>query len=141
GRRGGCRHRAWWAGQPRRRGRAGGGEAGRGGGHRPQRRRRAPAGRGAGARGVGRPAVVGAPDLSVDVASVRAGGQTVPEGTLIAINGTGGEVVLGRPRIAPAAAGPHLDRLLEWADEVSGGSSGRSEAERLDAARAVLLPG
>jgi pyruvate, orthophosphate dikinase len=93
------------------------------------------------ARAMGRPAVVGATDLSVDVASVRAGGQTVPEGTLIAIDGTGGEVVLGRPRIVTAAAGPHLDRLLEWADEVSGGSSGRSEAERLNAARAVLLPG
>jgi pyruvate,orthophosphate dikinase len=93
------------------------------------------------ARAMGRPAVVGAADLSVDVASVRAGGQTVPEGTLIAIDGTGGEVVLGRPRIVTAAAGPHLDRLLEWADEVSGGSSGRSKAERLNAARAVLLPG
>ena len=93
------------------------------------------------ARAMGRPAVVGAADLSVAVASVRAGGQTVPEGTLIAIDGTGGEVVLGRPRIVTAAAGPHLDRLLEWADEVSGGSSGRSEAERLNAARAVLLPG
>ncbi|MFL6101764.1 MAG: pyruvate, phosphate dikinase [Actinomycetes bacterium] len=93
------------------------------------------------ARAMGKPAVVGATDLSVDVASVRAGGQTVPEGALIAIDGTGGEVVLGRPRIVTAAAGPHLDRLLEWADEVSGGSPGRGEAERLNAARAVLLPG
>jgi pyruvate,orthophosphate dikinase len=74
--------------------------------------------------------------------AVRAGGRTVPEGALIAIDGTGGEVVLGRPRIVTAAAGPHLDRLLEWADEVSGdNSTDRDEAARLGAAHAVLRRG
>jgi pyruvate,orthophosphate dikinase len=94
------------------------------------------------ARAMGRPAVVGAADLSVDVASVRAAGQTVvPEGTLIAIDGTGGEVVLGSARTVTAAADPHLERLLGWADDVSGGSSDRGEAERLSAAHAVLRRG
>ena len=92
------------------------------------------------ARAMGRPAVVGIADLTVDVAgaAVRAGGRTVPEGTRIAIDGTGGEVVVGSPRIVTTAAGPHLHRLLGWADEVSGGTPDRPEAERLAAAHAVL---
>jgi pyruvate, orthophosphate dikinase len=95
------------------------------------------------ARAMGKPAVVGVADLMVDVAggSVRAGGRTVPEGTVIAIDGTGGEVVLGRPRIATAARDPHLERLLEWADQVSGGGSDGGEAARLGAAHAALLHG
>jgi pyruvate,orthophosphate dikinase len=94
------------------------------------------------ARAMGKPAVVGVTDLTVDVAdaSVRAGGHTIPEGTLITIDGTGGEVVIGSPRIVTAASDPHLHRLLEWADEVSGGTSDRPEAERLSAAHAVLRP-
>jgi len=92
------------------------------------------------ARAMGKPAVVGIADLTVDVAgaAVRAGGRTVPEGTRIAIDGTGGEVVVGSPRIVTTAAGPHLHRLLGWADEVSGGTPDRPEAERLAAAQAVL---
>jgi pyruvate,orthophosphate dikinase len=92
------------------------------------------------ARAMGKPAVVGIADLTVDVAgaAARAGGRTVPEGTRIAIDGTGGEVVVGSPRIVTTAAGPHLHRLLDWADEVSGGTPDRPEAERLAAAQAVL---
>ncbi|GAA2085462.1 pyruvate, phosphate dikinase [Actinomadura alba] len=92
------------------------------------------------ARAMGRPAVVGATDLTVDVlgASVRAGGRTVPEGTLITIDGTGGEVVIGSARVVTAENDPHPHRLLEWADEVSGGDPDRDEAERLSAAHAVL---
>ncbi|GAA4188261.1 hypothetical protein GCM10022252_23180 [Streptosporangium oxazolinicum] len=103
------------------------------------------------ARAMGKPAVVGASDLTVDVAAacVRAGGRTLPEGTLITIDGTGGEVLVGGHRPATATADSHLHRLLEWADEVSGDGSdgsdgsgrdsGRDEVERLTAARAVLL--
>lgn len=57
----------------------------------------------------------------------------MPEGTLITIDGTGGEVVIGSPGIVTAANDPHLHRLLEWADEVSGGNSDRNEAERISA--------
>ncbi|MGJ6964247.1 pyruvate, phosphate dikinase [Streptosporangium sp. G11] len=93
------------------------------------------------ARAMGKPAVVGAADLTVDVAAacVRAGGRTLPEGTLITIDGTGGEVLVGGHRTATATTDSHLRRLLEWADEVSGDDSDRDEAERLTAARAVLL--
>jgi pyruvate,orthophosphate dikinase len=92
------------------------------------------------ARAMGKPAVVGITDLTVDVAgaAVRAGGRTIPEGTCVAIDGTGGEVVGGSPRVVTSAAGPHLHRLLGWADEVSDGTPGRPEAERLAAAQAVL---
>ncbi|GII05666.1 pyruvate, phosphate dikinase [Planobispora takensis] len=93
------------------------------------------------ARSMGRPAVVGAADLTVEAAAarVRAGGRTLPEGALITIDGTGGEVVAGTPRVVTAPADPHLHRLLEWADEISGGGPGRDDAGRLTAARAVLL--
>jgi pyruvate, orthophosphate dikinase len=92
------------------------------------------------ARAMGKPAVVGAADLAVDVAAaaVRARGHTVPEGTLVTIDGTGGEVVVGSPRVVTAAAGPHLPRLLEWADDVAGGNAARDAAGRLGAAHAVL---
>ena len=95
------------------------------------------------ARSMGKPAVVGATGLTVDVAggAVRAGGRTVPEGTRITIDGTGGEVVLGSPRVVTAATDPHLDRLLGWADEIAGGHAGRDEAGRLRAAHAVLRRG
>jgi pyruvate, orthophosphate dikinase len=93
------------------------------------------------ARAMGKPAVVGVAGLSVAGASARAGGRAVPEGTSIAIDGTGGEVVLGTPQVATTAADPHLRRLLEWADEASGDKTGRDEAERLDAAHAALRRG
>jgi pyruvate, orthophosphate dikinase len=71
---------------------------------------------------------------------VLAAGRTIPEGTLVTIDGTGGEIVLGSAGIDTAPADVHLKRLLAWADEVSGGSAG-GEVERLGAARAVLLQG
>ncbi len=92
------------------------------------------------ARSMGKPAVVGAADLTVDVAAacVRAGGRTVGEGTLITIDGTGGEVAVGNPGVVTGAGDGHVRRLLEWADEVSGDASPRSDADRLTAARAAL---
>ncbi|MER5619846.1 pyruvate, phosphate dikinase [Streptosporangium sp. NPDC002544] len=93
------------------------------------------------ARAMGKPAVVGIGDLTVDIASVRAGGRTIGEGTLVTIDGTGGEVALGSPRIVTTTAGVHLRRLLEWADDVSGDHSERDEARRLGAAHAVLRHG
>ncbi|HEX8628617.1 MAG TPA: pyruvate, phosphate dikinase [Catenuloplanes sp.] len=94
------------------------------------------------ARAMGKPVVVGARDLTVDAAAgcVRAGGRTVHDGTLITIDGTSGEVVVGRARTVTAATDRHLRRLLDWADDVCGDTSQRGEAERLRAARAVLDP-
>ncbi|NGN70168.1 pyruvate, phosphate dikinase [Streptomyces sp. A7024] len=71
------------------------------------------------ARSMGKPAVVGAADLTVDATGIRAAGRTLPEGTLIAIDGTGGEVAVGTPRIVASAADPHLRRLLDWAADLS----------------------
>ncbi|ANZ40318.1 pyruvate, phosphate dikinase [Lentzea guizhouensis] len=78
------------------------------------------------ARSMGKPGVVGVGRL--DLAA----------GTLVTIDGTSGEVVLGTPEIVTTAADTHLHRLLEWADEVSGDDSERPETERLEAAQAVL---
>ncbi|MGY3676841.1 pyruvate, phosphate dikinase [Streptomyces sp. TE33382] len=93
------------------------------------------------ARSMGKPAVVGAANLTVDAADgcVRAGGRTLPEGTLIAVDGTGGEVVVGEPRIAESSTDPQLHQLLGWADDVAGDTTtGRNEFERLTSAQAAL---
>jgi pyruvate,orthophosphate dikinase len=57
---------------------------------------------------------------------------------VIAVDGTSGEVVLGRPRLTEAAADPRLHRLLAWADAVAGTTAEHGEAVRLSAAQAVL---
>ncbi|MDA0563157.1 pyruvate, phosphate dikinase [Streptomonospora sp. S1-112] len=97
------------------------------------------------ARTLGTPAVVGAAGLVVGAegGGIRAGGRTVPEGTLVAVDGTGGEIVLGRPPVVAGAADAHLGRLLTWADAVAGAdaasdSPGGDDAARLAAAHAVL---
>ncbi|WP_442941167.1 PEP/pyruvate-binding domain-containing protein [Nocardia sp. NBC_00403] len=93
------------------------------------------------ARAMSKPAVVGVTDLIVDAASVRCGERTLPEGTLVTIDGTSGAVTIGSPRIATAVPDPYLHQLLEWADKVSGNHSPRNETERLATARVVLLRG
>ena len=86
------------------------------------------------ARAMGKPAVVGAATLTVDATGVRAGDRVFPEGTLITIDGSGGEVVLGDVGTTPPTADPHLDRLLAWADDISGDQSPRPDTDRLIAA-------
>ncbi|MBG0564338.1 PEP/pyruvate-binding domain-containing protein [Actinoplanes aureus] len=73
------------------------------------------------ARSMGKPAVVAAAALTVDAAAgcVRAGDRTVPEGTFITIDGTGGEVVLGDPGTTAGTEDPHLSRLLSWTDRAA----------------------
>jgi pyruvate,orthophosphate dikinase len=92
------------------------------------------------ARAMGKAAVVDASGLTVDAEAgcARVGGRVVPEGTLITIDGTGGEVAAGDPGIAATLADDHLHRLLGWADEVSGDRSARPDEERLGAAHARL---
>ncbi|MFF0745458.1 pyruvate, phosphate dikinase [Streptomyces sp. NPDC004111] len=99
------------------------------------------------ARAMGKPAVVGAARLVVeDGVHVRVGPRTLPEGALVAVDGTGGEVVVGDPPLAPATADPRWERLLGWADEIAGGAAGgddvphlEDDVRRLEAARSVLL--
>ncbi|MFQ6226899.1 pyruvate, phosphate dikinase [Nocardia sp. NPDC002869] len=91
------------------------------------------------ARALGKPAVVRVTGLSVDATSIRTPENTFPEGTLIAIDGTTGEVTAGTPHIHTPATDPHLHRLLEWADRVSGDHTRREDTERLAAAHSALL--
>lgn len=92
------------------------------------------------ARSMGKPAVVGVADLTVDVGNgtVTAGGRTLGDGTLVTIDGTSGEVALGSHRVITNAADERLHRLLEWADATSGDHSERDESQRLEAAHAAL---
>ncbi|TKK84516.1 pyruvate, phosphate dikinase [Herbidospora galbida] len=90
------------------------------------------------ARAMGRPAVVGASGLVVSAGSVRAGDRVIPEGAVVTIDGTSGDVALGEPPVTASLADAHVHRLLGWADDVSGDTSDRPEPERLRAAHAVL---
>ncbi|SEG96750.1 pyruvate, orthophosphate dikinase [Nonomuraea solani] len=71
------------------------------------------------ARAMGKPAVVGASGLTVDAVAghVRAGGRTLPEGAIVTIDGTSGEVVAGDVPTLTDAPDPHLSRLLGWAED------------------------
>lgn len=71
------------------------------------------------ARSLGKPAVVSTATLSIDTAGgrVHTAGAALPEGTLITIDGLGGEVIRGVPEIASGDADPHVTRLLAWADQ------------------------
>ncbi|MFC4072546.1 PEP/pyruvate-binding domain-containing protein [Actinoplanes subglobosus] len=72
------------------------------------------------ARSMGKPAVVGAATLTADPASgcVHTPVGPLPEGTLITIDGTGGEVVNGPAETTTADADPQLNRLLTWAADM-----------------------
>ncbi|ONM46240.1 pyruvate, phosphate dikinase [Nocardia donostiensis] len=89
------------------------------------------------ARAMGKPAVVGVAELTIDATTIRIGRHVIPEGTLIAIDGTGGEITAGNPPVGTTTA-PHVHRLLEWADQISGDNTKRSDAERLSAAHTAL---
>lgn len=92
------------------------------------------------ARAMGTPAVVGAAGVTIDATagSVTAGGRTIGEGTVITIDGTTGEIVLGRPRTVTGDVDHHRDRLLGWADDASGDHAERSGIQRLRDAHAAL---
>ncbi|GAA1648878.1 PEP/pyruvate-binding domain-containing protein [Actinoplanes couchii] len=71
------------------------------------------------ARSMGKPSVVSAAAIEVDTTAgcVRTSGRVLTEGTVITIDGLGGEVVLGSPEITTGDTDPHLARLLTWAEE------------------------
>jgi pyruvate,orthophosphate dikinase len=90
------------------------------------------------ARSMGRPAVVGVSGLTVDSGRMHLGGKSIEDGTVITIDGTGGEVALGAAATVVLDEDPRRERLLAWADEVAGHASGRTDPERLRAAQDVL---
>ena len=71
------------------------------------------------ARGIGKPCVVGAADLRIDVnkRQFTVNNTTVKEGDSITLDGTSGEVFLGNiPTVDPEPT-PEMAELLKWADE------------------------
>ncbi|HET6780555.1 MAG TPA: pyruvate, phosphate dikinase [bacterium] len=73
------------------------------------------------ARGMGKPAVVGAESIQIDEEAkqfIADGGATVRGGEVITIDGSVGEIIRGRvPVIEPTLTG-EVQNLLAWADEV-----------------------
>jgi pyruvate,orthophosphate dikinase len=73
------------------------------------------------ARQFGKPAVVGAEELFVDLNErvLRVGDRVVREGEFISIDGTSGDVMLGEIETrTPDLDNDWLRRILEWADEI-----------------------
>jgi pyruvate, orthophosphate dikinase len=72
------------------------------------------------ARGMGRPAVVGASALAIDLKArvITVNGTKISEGDRIAIDGTKGCVTLEDVPLVEAEVNEHFERVLEWADEV-----------------------
>ena len=73
------------------------------------------------ARQFGKPAVVGAEQLEIDLGErvLRVGDKEIHEGEFLSIDGTTGEVFVGRlDTQTPDLENPWLMKLLSWADEV-----------------------
>ena len=72
------------------------------------------------ARGMGRPAVVGADALDIDLKAktINVDGTTVSEGERIAIDGTTGTVTLDDVPLVDPEVSEYFDRVLEWADDL-----------------------
>jgi len=72
------------------------------------------------ARGMGRPAVVGAQGLVVDLAQrkVTVNGTVLGDGDVIAIDGSTGVVTADDVPLVPAAVNDDFRQVLEWADEI-----------------------
>jgi len=73
------------------------------------------------ARQFGKPAVVGVAELSIDLdrREMTIGDLIVKEGDAISIDGTTGDVYLGRlPTVIPDISNPYLTKVLAWADGI-----------------------
>jgi pyruvate,orthophosphate dikinase len=72
------------------------------------------------ARGMGRPAVVGASELDIDLElrRVRVGELELETGDWIAIDGSTGRVTIDRVPLVRPQPSAEFERVLEWADEV-----------------------
>jgi pyruvate,orthophosphate dikinase len=71
------------------------------------------------ARGMGRPAVVGAQALVIDLAArtVSVDGTSLHEGDPIAIDGTKGQVTVDDVPLVEAQVDANFEQVLEWADQ------------------------
>jgi pyruvate,orthophosphate dikinase len=70
------------------------------------------------ARGMGKPAVVGAEQLLIMEEQAKVGETLIKEGDIITIDGGTGDVILGKAPLVDAEISPELDTFLSWADKV-----------------------
>jgi pyruvate,orthophosphate dikinase len=70
------------------------------------------------ARGMGKPCVAGATDVNVDYShqEFTAGGRTVTKGEWITVDGTNGNVFLGRVPTVQPALDEDFEQVMAWAD-------------------------
>lgn len=71
------------------------------------------------ARAMGKPAVVGAEGISVDIKNriVKVGNTRLTENDTITIDGTSGKFYLGALELETASVGKDLEQILSWSDE------------------------
>jgi pyruvate,orthophosphate dikinase len=68
------------------------------------------------ARGMGKPAVVGAEQLLIFDDHAKAGNTSIKEGDIITIDGGTGDVILGEAPLVDAELSNELEEFLSWAD-------------------------
>jgi len=93
------------------------------------------------ARGMGRPAVVGADALAIDLkaGTISVNGTELHEGDHIAIDGTTGQVTTEDVPLVEATVNDSFEQVLEWADEIRRLSVRTNADTPEDAARAREL--
>ena len=71
------------------------------------------------ARGWGKPCVAGCADITIENGKklFRSGNLTVHEGDWISINGSTGEVMLGKENLTEPILGENFSTFMEWTDE------------------------
>jgi pyruvate,orthophosphate dikinase len=72
------------------------------------------------ARGMGRPCVSGAGAIRIDykAGTMRAGATTLKAGDIITIDGTAGQVLLGKVAMSQPELSGDFGKLMSWADEI-----------------------
>lgn len=72
------------------------------------------------ARGMGKPCVCGCDSISIDYVNeeFKAGGITVKKGEVISIDGSTGNVILGKVKMIDPVLSEEFKELLCWADEI-----------------------
>jgi len=73
------------------------------------------------ARGWGTPAIVGADAVKISGKSFTANGVTVNEGDWVSLDGTTGEVMVGKLELTQSKPPKEFDIILKWSDEVRKG--------------------
>ncbi len=72
------------------------------------------------ARGMGKPCIVGCNQLSIDLEKevMKLNGKVIKKGDPISIDGSTGEIYLGRLDVQPPELFPKFKTLLKWADRI-----------------------